>query len=100
MIPEDMLELGESRLLEVDNRIILPINTLIEFLTTANDVLHSFAVPELSVKLDAVPGRYNSITICITRPGVFFGQCSELCGAYHGFMPIVIEAIDVNSFKN
>jgi cytochrome c oxidase subunit 2 len=100
MVLEEDLEVGMHRLLEVDTRLILPINVMVEFLVTATDVLHSFAVPELMIKLDGVPGRCNSINICITRPGVFYGQCSELCGAYHGYMPIVIEAVDTETFKN
>ena len=93
MIPEEDLELGDPRLLEVDNRLVLPINTHIRLLVSSADVLHSFAVPSLGVKCDAIPGRLNQISLFILREGVFFGQCSELCGVNHGFMPIVIEAV-------
>ncbi|GAX81757.1 hypothetical protein CEUSTIGMA_g9185.t1 [Chlamydomonas eustigma] len=84
---------GQLRILEVDERLVLPTNTLIRVLVTASDVLHSWAVPSLGVKMDAVPGRLNQVWLTINRPGVFYGQCSELCGANHSFMPIVVEAI-------
>jgi cytochrome c oxidase subunit 2 len=89
----DILDIGEKRLLEVDNRLILSTNLTIRFLVTSTDVLHAFAVPELGFKVDAVPGRLNQILSFINRPGIYYGQCSELCGANHGFMPIVIEGI-------
>jgi len=78
----------------VDNRLTLPVNVNLRFLITASDVLHSWAVPELGLKIDAVPGRLNQIIAFITHPGIYYGQCSELCGASHGFMPIVIQAVD------
>lgn len=80
MIPEDDLEPGQLRLLEVDNRIVLPVNTHIRMIITSADVLHSWAVPSLGIKCDAVPGRLNQTPLFIKREGVFFGQCSELCG--------------------
>ena len=83
MIPTSDLNNGDLRLLEVDNRIIVPIQTQVRVLVTAADVLHSFAVPSLSVKIDAVPGRLNQTSFFIKRPGVFYGQCSEICGANH-----------------
>jgi heme/copper-type cytochrome/quinol oxidase subunit 2 len=89
---------GQLRILEVDERLVLPTNTLIRFLVTASDVIHSFAVPSLGVKIDAVPGRLNQVWLTINRPGVFYGQCSELCGANHSFMPIVVEAITPRQF--
>lgn len=98
MIPEDDLELGQLRLLEVDNRVVLPVNTNVRILITAADVLHSWAVPSLGVKCDAVPGRLNQTSCFIKREGVFFGQCSELCGVNHGFMPIVVEGVPVNDY--
>lgn len=79
-------------LLEVTNRAVLPINTVVRVLVTSADVLHAFAVPSLGMKLDAVPGRINAWSLNITRPGVYTGQCSEICGVNHAFMPIVIEA--------
>lgn len=98
MIPEDDLKLGQIRLLEVDNSLVLPILTHIRVLVTANDVLHCWAVPSLGVKIDAVPGRINQTSIFIKRPGVFRGQCSEICGINHGFMPIVVEGVDLDSY--
>lgn len=98
MIPEDDLEVGRLRLLEVDNRVVLPVNTNVRILLTAADVLHSWAVPSLGVKCDCVPGRLNQTSCFIKREGVFFGQCSELCGVNHGFMPIVVEGVPVNDY--
>nr|YP_010274841.1 cytochrome c oxidase subunit II [Gerosis phisara]UJV31538.1 cytochrome c oxidase subunit II [Gerosis phisara] len=88
------------RLLDVDNRIILPMNNQIRILITATDVIHSWTVPSLGVKVDANPGRLNQTNFFINRPGIFFGQCSEICGANHSFMPIVIESISIKNFIN
>nr|AAX58177.1 cytochrome oxidase subunit II [Anopheles minimus A] len=98
MIPTNELETNGFRLLDVDNRIVLPMNNQIPILVTATDVLHSWTVPSLGVKVDATPGRLNQINFLINRPGLFFGQCSEICGANHSFMPIVIESIPMNYF--
>ena len=98
MIPEAELEPGMQRLLETDNRVVLPANTNIRVQVTASDVLHSWAMPSLGVKIDAVPGRLNEIWIHINEPGVYYGQCSELCGVMHGFMPITIEAVPPDEF--
>nr|YP_009487760.1 cytochrome c oxidase subunit II [Anopheles parvus]AWB98617.1 cytochrome c oxidase subunit 2 [Anopheles parvus]AWB98747.1 cytochrome c oxidase subunit 2 [Anopheles parvus]AWB99072.1 cytochrome c oxidase subunit 2 [Anopheles parvus] len=98
MIPTNELEMSGFRLLDVDNRVILPMNNQIRILVTATDVLHSWTVPSLGVKVDATPGRLNQINFLINRPGLFFGQCSEICGANHSFMPIVIESISMNLF--
>jgi cytochrome c oxidase subunit 2 len=98
MIAEDELELGELRLLEVDNRIVLPINTHIRILVTAADVLHSWAVPSLGIKVDACTGRLNQTSVFILRSGVFYGQCSEICGVGHGNMPIVVEAVSIDKY--
>jgi len=98
MIPEDELELGELRLLEVDNRIVLPSNTHIRILVTAADVLHSWAIPSLGVKIDACIGRLNQTSLFLLREGVFFGQCSEICGVGHGNMPIVIESVSLDKY--
>lgn len=86
MIQTDELEKGQLRLLEVDNRILVPIDTTIRLIITSADVIHSFAMPSLGVKVDAIPGRLNETSFSINRPGVFYGQCSELCGILHGFM--------------
>nr|AYN73284.1 cytochrome c oxidase subunit 2 [Paulinia acuminata] len=98
MKPEEELQNNEFRLLEVDNRTILPMNTEVRILTSASDVLHSWAVPALGIKIDATPGRLNQGMFTINRPGLFFGQCSEICGANHSFMPIVIESTSINLF--
>jgi len=94
------LNLGEKRLLEVDNRLILSTNETIRYLITAADVLHSFNIPELGLKVDAVPGRLNQLLNFINRPGIYYGQCAELCGVNHAFMPIVIEAISPKDYNN
>jgi cytochrome c oxidase subunit 2 len=96
---EDLKE-GEPRLLETDRRIVLPINTDIRILTTANDVIHSFAMPAFGIKADAVPGRINETWININKPGVYYGQCSELCGSGHAFMPIAVEAVEPEVYKS
>nr|YP_009773391.1 cytochrome c oxidase subunit II [Hanleyella oldroydi]QIZ12612.1 cytochrome c oxidase subunit II [Hanleyella oldroydi] len=100
MIPSSDLEVGDYRLLEVDHRSVVPMNSNIRILVTAADVLHSWTVPALGVKADAVPGRLNQLSFFISVPGVFYGQCSEICGANHSFMPIVVESVDANSFIN
>lgn len=94
------LELGQLRLLEVDNRLILPIQTHIRVVTTAQDVMHCFAVPALAVRTDAIPGRLNSFSFLIKRAGVFRGICAELCGSAHYQMPIVIQAVSLPEFAN
>jgi cytochrome c oxidase subunit 2 len=98
MVPESDLEIGDLRLLEVDNRVVVPVDTHIRFIVTARDVIHSFAVPSLGVKLDCIPGRLNQFSLVINREGVFYGQCSELCGVLHGFMPVVIEAVSLEQY--
>lgn len=98
MIHQDELAFGEFRLLEVDRRVILPIGICIRLITTSSDVLHSWAVPALGVKIDAVPGRLNQFWIVTDRPGTFYGQCSELCGVNHGFMPIAVECAVFTTF--
>lgn len=100
MIPSSELRKGELRLLEVDNRLIVPIETEVRVLVTGGDVLHSFAVPALNVKIDAVPGRLNQTSFFLKRPGVFYGQCSEICGANHSFMPIVVEGVSLEKYMN
>lgn len=98
MVPEDRLKDGEFRLLEVDNRVILPYLTQVRLLVRAADVIHSWTVPALGVKADAVPGRLNQLNLLFNRPGVFYGQCSEICGANHRFIPITVESIKPSDF--
>ena len=100
MIQDEDLQEGQPRLISVDNRLVLPTNTVIQVLVTGGDVLHSFAMPSLGVKKDAVPGRLNETWMKIDRPGVYRGQCSEICGTGHGYMPIVIEAIPADQFAS
>nr|AGZ18933.1 cytochrome c oxidase subunit II [Dermophis mexicanus] len=99
MIPTQDLKPGQLRLLEVDNRMVVPLESTIRMLISAEDVLHSWAVPSLGVKTDAIPGRLNQTTFITTRPGIYYGQCSEICGANHSFMPIVIETTPVQTFE-
>lgn len=99
MLPaEKAVSNGDPVLLGVDNRLVLPVNRPIKLIATGADVIHSFSIPALWVKIDAVPGRLNEKTFTIERPGVYYGQCSELCGARHGFMPIAIEALPQDKF--
>ena len=98
MIPDSDLKLGEFRLLEVDNRVVVPAETHIRVIVTAADVLHSWAIPSLGIKIDAIPGRLNQTSFIAGREGVFYGQCSEICGANHSFMPIVIEAVSIGEY--
>ena len=99
MIEDKDLKPGQPRLLEVDNRIVVPINTTVRVLVTSNDVLHSFAVPSLGIKKDGVPGRLNETWFRISKTGVYYGQCSELCGTKHGFMPIAIEVVSQEDYS-
>ena len=98
MVPDSDLELGQFRLLEVDNKMVVPVDCHVRVIVTASDVLHSYAVPSLGLKLDAVPGRLNQVSFLIERTGIFYGQCSEICGVWHGFMPIAIEAVSTQDF--
>nr|ARD27121.1 cytochrome c oxidase subunit II [Eophona personata] len=100
MIPTSDLPLGHFRLLEVDHRVVVPMSSTIRVIVTADDVLHSWAVPSLGVKTDAIPGRLNQTSFLASRPGVFYGQCSEICGANHSFMPIVVESTPLANFEN
>jgi len=98
MIPESDLELGQFRLLDVDNKVIVPVDTHIRLIVTGADVIHSFAVPSLGLKIDSVPGRLNQASFLTERTGTFYGQCSEICGVYHGFMPIAVESVSVQDY--
>nr|UXB58214.1 cytochrome c oxidase subunit II [Lampetra richardsoni] len=100
MTPTNELEPGGIRLLDVDHRIVVPMESPIRMLITSEDVIHSWTIPSLGVKMDAVPGRLNQSTFTTVRPGLFFGQCSEICGANHSFMPIALEAVPLSYFEN
>lgn len=100
IIPTQDLKPGELRLLEVDNRLVLPMEMTIRMLISSEDVLHSWAVPSLGLKTDAIPGRLNQTTLISTRPGLFYGQCSEICGSNHSFIPIVLELVPLKTFED
>jgi cytochrome c oxidase subunit 2 len=99
MIKDSDIKPGQFRLLEVNNRVVLPIDTNIQLLITGADVIHSWAMPSMGIKTDAVPGRTNEAWVRITKPGIYYGQCSELCGVDHAFMPIAIEAVTKEQYK-
>lgn len=99
LTPRESILLGNYRLLEVDNKVVLPINLTTRVLVGSNDVLHAWALPRLGVKVDATPGRLNQTFIHNSFPGLFFGQCSEICGANHRFMPIAVELVPIPTFK-
>nr|QTH79136.1 cytochrome c oxidase subunit II [Taxoblenus sinicus] len=98
MKSKNNLNKNSFRLLDVDNNMIIPMNSQMRIIVSSTDVIHSWAIPALGKKIDAIPGRLNQINLMIKRPGLFFGQCSEICGANHSFMPIVIESIPMNIF--
>nr|QZI85901.1 cytochrome c oxidase subunit II [Aromia bungii] len=98
MIPVNEIKPFNFRLLDVDNRVVIPYQTQIRMLVTAADVIHSWTIPSLGVKIDATPGRINQVSFSASRTGMFYGQCSEICGANHSFMPIVIESISPKYF--
>nr|AKO90240.1 cytochrome c oxidase subunit II [Scuticaria tigrina] len=100
MVPTQDLAPGQFRLLEADHRMVVPMESPVRVLVTAEDVLHSWAVPALGVKMDAVPGRLNQTAFIAARPGVYYGQCSEICGANHSFMPIVVESVPLQHFES
>ncbi len=98
MLQDDELQPGQPRLLAVDNEVVLPVDTNVRVLLTSADVIHSWAVPAFGVKTDTVPGRTNETWIRVTKEGTYYGQCSELCGVNHGFMPIAIRAVSKAEF--
>nr|ATD86004.1 cytochrome c oxidase subunit II [Centrotus cornutus] len=100
MKPTINLEKGEFRLLDTDNRMIIPFNFMIRVLTTSSDVIHSWTIPSAGIKIDASPGRINQGNMILNRPGIYYGQCSEICGSNHSFMPISMESINIKSFMN
>ncbi len=99
MIPDNQLKPEQIRLLDVDNALVLPVDTDIRIMITGGDVIHSFAMPALGMKIDAIPGRINETWVRITKPGQYYGQCSELCGIGHGFMPISLKAVSKEDYK-
>jgi cytochrome c oxidase subunit II len=99
MVADGDLQEGQLRLLTTDNAVVLPVDTDIRVLVAATDVIHSWAVPAFGVKTDAVPGRINETWVRIEQPGMYYGQCSELCGDYHGFMPIMVRAVGKQEFE-
>nr|YP_010963603.1 cytochrome c oxidase subunit II [Nondenticentrus paramelanicus]WKZ08086.1 cytochrome c oxidase subunit II [Nondenticentrus paramelanicus] len=100
MKPSNNLESSDFRLLDTDNRMIVPFNTMIRVLTSSTDVIHSWTIPSAGIKIDASPGRINQGNMIISRPGLYFGQCSEICGSNHSFMPIAMESVNMTSFMN
>nr|YP_010241103.1 cytochrome c oxidase subunit II [Sinosuthora conspicillata]QTH26242.1 cytochrome c oxidase subunit II [Sinosuthora conspicillata] len=100
MTPTADLPLGHFQLLEVDHHVIVPTESTIRVIVTANDVLHSWAMPSLGVKTDAIPGHLNQTSFLANRVGIFYGQCSEICGANHSFMPIVVESMPLTNFES
>jgi heme/copper-type cytochrome/quinol oxidase subunit 2 len=98
LVPESDLEDGALRMLEVDNRVILPELTHVRFVVTGGDVIHSYACPALGIKCDAYPGRLNQASVLMNREGTFYGQCSEICGILHSSMPAVVESVSVEKF--
>lgn len=98
LIPDEEIKDGQYRLLETDNRVVLPVGTNIRILVTSADVLHAWAIPAFGVKSDATPGKLNETWVRIEKEGVYYGQCSELCGTGHGFMPIAVEAVSKEKF--
>nr|YP_009992026.1 cytochrome c oxidase subunit II [Rhipicephalus decoloratus]QNN85497.1 cytochrome c oxidase subunit II [Rhipicephalus decoloratus] len=100
MIPNEEMMKKSFRLLDTDNNLILPINTNIKYLISSMDVIHSWTIPSLGMKMDAIPGRLNQTFSISSRPGMFYGQCSEICGANHSFMPISLELTSMSNFIN
>ncbi|HJK87468.1 MAG TPA: cytochrome c oxidase subunit II [Candidatus Megaira endosymbiont of Hartmannula sinica] len=98
-ITDDKLRGDQIRLLDVDNRLVIPKGKVIKFLITSQDVIHSFAIPSLGIKTDAVPGKINQAWTKVDKVGVYYGQCSELCGVNHGFMPIAIEVMEQEDYE-
>nr|YP_007026935.1 cytochrome c oxidase subunit II [Nuttalliella namaqua]AFV32080.1 cytochrome c oxidase subunit II [Nuttalliella namaqua] len=98
MIPQEMSNNNMFRLLDVDNRLILPMKISTRLMLTSYDVIHSWTIPSMGVKMDAIPNRLNQTILYPQRPGIYYGQCSEICGVNHSFMPITLEIISLNDF--
>ena len=99
MLKEGERKEGQPRLLAVDNEMVVPVNKTVRVITTGSDVIHSFAVPSFGIKIDAIPGRINETWFTATREGVYYGQCSELCGKDHAFMPIAVHEVSEQAFS-
>ena len=99
MVQKKDLKPGQPRLLAVDNEVVVPINKVVRVQTTAADVIHAFAVPAFGIKIDAIPGRLNETWFQATKEGVYYGQCSELCGKDHAFMPVAVRVVSEDAFK-
>jgi cytochrome c oxidase subunit 2 len=99
MVPDDELQEGQPRLLATDNAVVLPVDTRVRILVTASDVIHNLAMPALGLKMDAVPGRINETWVSINQEGTYYGQCSEICGTGHSYMPIMIKAVSKAEFE-
>jgi cytochrome c oxidase subunit 2 len=99
MVQEKDLKPGQLRLLSVDNELVVPVNKVVRVLTTGSDVIHAFAVPSFGIKIDSVPGRINETWFRAAREGVYYGQCSELCGKDHAFMPIAVRVVNERDFS-
>ena len=100
MVPTSELQTGSFRLLEVDNKPLLPINHEVRIISLGGDVIHCFAIPSLAVKSDAIPGRINQSGMMPNRSGTYFGQCSEICGSDHSFMPINVKVVPISTYLN
>jgi cytochrome c oxidase subunit 2 len=100
VVPDNQLKKGQPRLLTVDNPVVVPVNTTVRVIATGADVIHSWAVPSFGVKQDAVPGRLNETWFRVLKEGTYYGQCSELCGVNHGFMPIEVHVVSKDKFNS
>jgi cytochrome c oxidase subunit II len=100
MLKDNQRKAGQPRLLAVDNEMVVPVNKIVRVITTGSDVIHSFAVPSFGIKIDAIPGRINETWFKATREGMYYGQCSELCGKDHAFMPIAVRVVKENDFNS
>nr|YP_010610723.1 cytochrome c oxidase subunit II [Bathypolypus ergasticus]WAP91543.1 cytochrome c oxidase subunit II [Bathypolypus ergasticus] len=100
MIPSNELNMGSYRLLETDHHLIMPVKTNTRMIISSADVIHAWTIPSMGMKVDAIPGRLNQLNLYSKRPGLFYGQCSEICGANHSFMPITIEIVNMQTFNN
>ena len=99
LVPDDELAPGQPRLLTTDTAVVVPVNTTVRVLTTADDVIHSWAVPSFGIKVDSIPGRLNEAWFRVAETGTYYGQCSELCGVNHGFMPIMVKVVSKPEFE-